>query len=402
MASVNTNVRTQLPASNPSADATTDEPTTDEVRTYESPSHSLGGTFSAMKRSMWAVTVDGLDFLGAEVDEDGKLEPGFNPVDTLGTLAVAGVPVTVAGLAGRTDLLSGTRMALGDAIGTTAATGALRLTPTLASAVLGPAIADGATMVAPNLVKAYKDPKTAKTDAEKSAVAANNEWSKNSRMVAGGLVVGLAAGAIFLLKPEWFKKFGVGVTQAIEGVTRYSVDGGKTFTKLAGAVDEATLRNTLTSTGVRLAAESDLVVKTVAPMVKDAVFSNRVLAAAAGGVGTLMLANAAAGEEDPGKRKLLMGLTAAAGVATIGGAYGIGKLTQRSIQSQSAAVAAGATAKGLAANELFWKPNIEWIKKYATIIAPITAVPAGTAASQYFNVVNDFDEITSTRSPFRK
>jgi hypothetical protein len=56
----------------------------------------------------------------------------------------------------------------------------------------------------------------------------------------------------------------------------------------------------------------------------------------------------------------------------------------------------------LAKNELLMKPNIEWIKKCATTIAPITAVPAGTAASQYFNIINDFDEITNARSPFRK
>jgi hypothetical protein len=56
----------------------------------------------------------------------------------------------------------------------------------------------------------------------------------------------------------------------------------------------------------------------------------------------------------------------------------------------------------LAKNDFLMKPNVEWIKKYASTIAPITAVPAGTSASQYFNIVDDFDDITSTRSPFRK
>jgi hypothetical protein len=138
------------------------------------------------------------------------------------------------------------------------------------------------------------------------------------------------------------------------------------------------------------------ILKTVTPMAKDAVFSNRLLLAGAGGVGTLLLANKAAGEDDPGQQKLWWGLTAAAGAATVGATWGVGKLTQRSMLANEGA--GGLLAK----NQLFLKPNIEWVKKYATTIAPITAVPAGTAASQYFNIVDDFDDITSSRSPFRK
>jgi hypothetical protein len=130
--------------------------------------------------------------------------------------------------------------------------------------------------------------------------------------------------------------------------------------------------------------------------IKDAVFSNRLLMAGAGSVGTMLLANKAAGEEDGDRQKLLWGMTAAAGAATIGATWGIGKLTQGSI-------AANAGSGGLLAkNELFMKPNIEWVKKYATTIAPITAVPAYTSASTYFNIFNDFDEITAAKSPFRK
>jgi hypothetical protein len=162
-------------------------------------------------------------------------------------------------------------------------------------------------------------------------------------------------------------------------------------------LDDAAIRATMAAVGKPVASNSAIqILKTVSPMAKDAVFSNRLLVAGAGGVGTLLLANKAAGEEDPDKSKLMWGLTAAAGAATIGGAWGIGKLT-------SGQVSASGEATGiLGKNQLFWKPNIEWVKKYAGTIAPITAVPAGTAASQYFNIFNDFDEITAARSPFRK
>lgn len=169
------------------------------------------------------------------------------------------------------------------------------------------------------------------------------------------------------------------------------------MSKLSGVLDANQIRTAMAAMGRPIADGAGVnILKTVSPMAKDAVFSNRALVAAAGGIGTLLLANKAAGEEDPGQQKLWWGITGAAALATGGATYGIGKLTQGSIAAN------GGAGGILAKNGLLMKPNIEWIKKYATTIAPITAVPAGTAASQYFNIVNDFDEITGARSPFRK
>lgn len=398
MSSVNPNVRIALPLNAPN-DPATSERTAEDVGT---PGTGFTGGLTAMGSSLWNTVTDAGTFVGVDTDEDGDLKAGVNPLALGGFAAVTAGPVALASLGGRTDAFSGVKAGFGETFKTNAAATGIRVTPTLVSAIAGPAVADGVTMIAPNLVKKYTNTSTLKTADERKAAEKNNQYAKISRAVAGGVAVGLAAGAVFLLKPDLFKKFGIGVTHALEsssildGTTKFAIDGGKAV-KVAGVLDDAAIRATMASVGKPLATDSTIqILKTVSPMAKDAVFSNRLLMAGAGGAGTLLLANAAAGEDDPGRAKLMWGLTAAAGAATIGGTWGIGKLT-------SGQVSATGEATGiLGKNQLFWKPNVEWIKKYAGTIAPITAVPAGTAASQYFNIFNDFDEITATRSPFRK
>lgn len=405
MASVNANARVQL---NAATATTTADPVDDgaQSRTADSvgtPASGFGGGLSSMAMSLASTATDIASFVGVAKDDDGNLQAGIDPLGFGGFAAVTAGPTALMALANRANPLGGAPTPYLEQLGKTAANNTIKITPTLISAVAGPAIADGVTMIAPNLVKKYKDTKDIKVADEKKAAEKNNQYAKISRAVAGGLVVGLAAGAVFLLKPDLFKKFGAGVSHAIEGSTTFSVGGGA-IQKLTGVLDEAAIRATMAAAGNKVADGTAVnILKTVSPMARDAVFSNRLLMAGVGGIGTLALANAAAGETDEGKQKLLWGLTAAAGAATVGATWGIGKLTQRSVASQIAA-AGGSTPrfKGLAANQMFWKPNIEWIKKYAGTIAPITAVPAGTAASQYFNIVNDFDEITGARSPFRK
>lgn len=398
MGSVNSNVRVGLPAVAPTA-STSDERTTEDVGT---PAGGLTGGLTAMGSSLWNTVTDAGTFVGVDTDDDGSLKAGVDPLALGGFAAVTAGPVALASLGGRTDAFTGLKSGFGATFSSNAAATGIKITPTLVSAVAGPAIADGITMIAPNLVPKYKDTKNLKTADEKKVAEKNNQNAKIARAVAGGIAVGLASGAVFLLKPELFRKFGVGVTHALEsssildGTTKFAIDGGKVV-KVAGVLDDAAIRATMAAVGKPVASGSAIqILKTVSPMAKDAVFSNRLLVAGAGGIGTLLLANKAAGEEDPAKAKLMWGLTAAAGAATIGSTWGIGKLTAGQIS------ATGEATGILGKNQMFWKPNIEWVKKYAGTIAPITAIPAGTAASQYFNVFNDFDEITATRSPFRK
>ncbi|MCW2927187.1 MAG: hypothetical protein JWM86_1155 [Thermoleophilia bacterium] len=398
MGSVNANVRASLPTSttplvSADADPVADGQSVDEVGT---PSTGFSGGVAMMGRSFGSTLTDAATFVGVETDEDGSLRAGVDPLGLGGFAAATAGPTALMALRNRIDPLTGVSSSYVDRLGSTAAANSIRVTPTLISAIAGPAIADGITMIAPNLVKKYKDTKDIKSAEDKKAAEKSNQQVKIARAVAGGAAVGIAAGVVFLLKPELFKKFGMGATFAAEGSTTFAVNGGSMI-KLPGALNADQIRTASAALGKKL-LDSDAIniVKTVAPMAKDAAFSNRAILASAGGIGTLMLANTAAGEEDPDRKRLMWGLTAAAGALTVGGTYGIGKLTERSITANAGA--GGLLAK----NQMLMKPNIEWIKKYATTIAPITAVPAGTAASQYFNIVNDFDDITSTRSPFRK
>lgn len=394
MASVNANVRAALPtvATDPSVPAPE--------------AHRSGWTFteglSAAAASSGSLLQDAATLAGAETHEDGSLKAD---ADFLQLGGAASVPLATTGLMAtrnRIDPMTGAAATnYWDRLGMQAASNGIRVTPTLVSAVAGPAIADGVSMIAPNLVKKYKDTKTITDATLKKQQEQDNKDAKWQRLAAGGIAVGLGAGVLFLLKPGVFSKFqkldGTGlVDRAIQGTTKFSVDGGAPQ-MISGNLDELALRAAMARNGKKLADDSAVdILGTVAPMRRDAAFTNRAILGSAGGLGTLLLANNAAGQEDPERKKLMLGMTAAAGALTMGGVYGIGKLTQRSIQANSGA--GGLLAK----NDLLMKPNIEWIKKYAGTIAPITAVPAGTAASQYFNIVDDFDDITATRSPFRK
>lgn len=394
MGPANPTIPSTLPTSAPTA-AGTDAPP-QELDPYRSSQWSFADGLSNMGRSLGSTMTDVATFAGVETDEDGDLRAGVDPVGLGGFAAATAGPTALMALGNRVDPLTGATTSYVDRLGAQSKANAVRVTPTLVSAVAGPAVADGITMIAPNLVKKYKDPKDIKDAAAKKQAQKDNQQAKISRAVAGGVAVGLAAGAAFLLKPELFKKFGMGATWAAEGSTSFAINGG-TPSKLTGVLSMEQIRATLAATGKPLLdTDAIKIVEAVAPMARDAAFTNRAILASAGGLGTLMLANGAAGEDDPDRQKLMWGLTAAAGAMTVGATYGIGRLTQHS------ALANNGAGGLLAKNDLLMKPNVEWVKKYATTIAPITAVPAGTAASQYFNIVSDFDDITAPRSPFRK
>jgi hypothetical protein len=396
-------VNPSTPATLPSTATNTDTPTTpapapDATAVHGDPGWGFLEGISAMGRDVVNTGTDVATYTGALAsNDDGTLKAHPDPL-TAGTfiLGTSGVTALTA-IGGRTDAVSGVHTGFGQTFKENAVTGGIRVTPTLVSAIAGPAIADGVTMIAPKLVKKHVTTVGVTDAAKRKQIEKDNQYSSISRAVAGGLVVGLAAGAVFLLKPEIFKKFGEGAMRAVEGSTKFTAEGLQGTQVVNGVLDKAGIAAAMAEKGRPLAEGAAVnVIKTVAPMAKDATFTNRTMVTAAGGLATLLLANHAAGQTDPDKQKLDWGITAAAGLATIGGAYGIGKLTQRSMLANSGA--GGLLAK----NDFLMKPNVEWIKKYASTIAPITAVPAGTSASQYFNIVDDFDDITSTRSPFRK
>ncbi|MEO6866939.1 MAG: hypothetical protein ABI200_02855 [Gaiellales bacterium] len=397
MGSVNSNARVALPTTAAALPANADAQPADEQQPAADTSTAPdigGGRFTnglvAMGSSIGSVITDTGSFVGVATHEDGSLKAGIDIVGLGGAAAVVTGPSALLALGGRINPLDGSKISYAENFGSVLATNTVRITPTLISAVLGPAAADGVSMLAPNLVKKYTDTRLIKDADAKKQADRGNQMVKLSRAVAGGATVGLVAGAAFLIEPELFKKFGAGVSHALEGSTAYTVNG--VAGKLTGVLDEAAIgRQLLLGAGDKLE-----VLKTVAPMARDAMFSNRAIVASAGGIGTLLMVNAAAGEQDPGKQKLMWGLAAGTGALTVGATWGVGKLTQGSIRAN------GGAGGLLAKNQLLMKPNIEWVKKFTSTIAPITAFPAGTAASQYFNIVDDFETITATKSPFRK
>lgn len=400
MGSVNANVRVALPMTTPIAAADPAAPATPAA----TDGWTVGDMLTAMGGNTKTMLEDGASNMGWNTHEDGSLATGVNPLGALGFGTVTvGPTALLAATRPSVNPLTAQHLSYGERLGLTASSTGLRITPTLVSAVAGPAIADGMTLLAPNLVKKYKSTTAAAGTEERKKADRNNQSAKISRAVAGGAVVGLGAGVLFLLKPQIFAKLklqaadGTGlIDRAIQGTTHYTINGGE-VRKLSGVLNESQIRASLAGLARPIADDDAVnVVKTIAPMAKDAAFSNRAILGSAGALGTLLLTDRTVGEADPERRARMMQLTAAVGALTIGGTYGIGKLTSRSMLANSGA--GGLLAK----NQLLLKPNIEWIKKYAGTIAPITAVPAGTSASQYMSVVDDFDDITSTRSPFRK
>jgi hypothetical protein len=391
MGSVNATTPSPLPT--PQAGSTRLEPAADGG----SANWDVADGLSAMGNSVGSVLTDAAGFAGVAKDDKGNLEAGMSLTGVLGAGTVTAGPVALASLANRTNNLTGVTRSYGEAFGANALGGTIRITPTLVSAVAGPAIADGVTMIAPNLVKKRKDLSKITDSAQKKEGEKNNQWARISRAVAGGATVGLAAGVLFLVKPTVFRRFGAGVMRSVEGTTHVRINGGETKA-LTGVLDAGGARNLLAASRQVSPSDTVEVIKTMGPMARDAVFTNRAIMGSAGALGTLLLADKAAGESDPERRKLMLGATAAAGAMTIGATAGIGKLAARSV----AASAESGAASGLAKMDFLMKPNMEWIKKYGSVIAPITAVPAGTAASQYYNIVSDFETITSPRSPFRR
>lgn len=240
-----------------------------------------------------------------------------------------------------------------------AGSSAVKVSPALVSAVIGPAMADGAAFLAPNLIPKYQP----------SVTNDKKLWIRAERAAIGGVAVALAAGLIWMKWPNLLKPQGASM------ITDAAVNGGKlNLTVFGHTLMEGT--------------------KDVAPMVKSGAFSNRMTIGLVGGAATAMLSSKALGAEGDDRKKWGMA-AAAAGALTIGGIGLAGKLTRG---GEKASRIAFMPENGFVQ---FWKPNKQWFIDYASKVAPITAVPAGTAAYNNFTVVDAFNQATDARSPYR-
>ncbi len=225
--------------------------------------------------------------------------------------------------------------------------GGLRVTPALVSSVVGPAIADGAAFIAPNLVPKY----------EPGVSNDKKMWIRAERAAIGGAAVALGAALIWLKWPQLLRPHGMNM------ISDAAISGGKVNLSMFG----------------RTLAEGTT---DIAPMMIDGVFSNRLLIGTVGGIGTAAMASKAITEKGDSRRN--WGIAAAVtGAATIGGV---------------------ATAKLFTKGDgliSFWKPNKQWLIDYGSKVAPITVIPAGTAAYNNFTVVDAFNRATDSKSPYR-
>lgn len=291
------------------------------------------------------VAKDEANLVGVNTDDGLSLSPASLATVAGLDLGVSGI---VAAMHGRERGLS-----FSDTVWegvSQAGTNALRVTPTLISAIAGPAVADGLSYIAPTILPKYK--KEMKP-AEKSRV-------QIERAIIGGAAVGILAGLAFLIKPTLFKKTGL-------------------FNEAA-----------ISSLGAGLNAEGRMAKSAV-----DAVFSNRVILGAAGALGTLYLTGKAVDSNDPnhGKYAIAAGVAGAVTLAAIGIAP---KITRGAEGASKLAFMPGEQ------HALFFKPTLKWLGEYGKKVAPLTMIPAGMSASQYYDIVSDFDTITSAKSPFNK
>jgi hypothetical protein len=272
------------------------------------------------------------------VEGTDKEKFAFSPV---GFLGIAAADAGVAGLMGAWKAHNVGNLSLGTTAAQSVDTWAVnkkRMTPTLVSAIAGPGVADAVSMIAPNVLPKYK----------KELPASEKKKVQVLRAAIGGVAVAAVAAGVFLLKPNLFKGAGFFSEAALQGLSPMVDAAG------------ATLRNSR--------------------------FTTQLIGGALGGVAGLVAANRWIGDDDASIGEILL--------------------------KTGGAVAAGATAGTLLGTaisrtnmpqvELFAKPNMQWFKEYATKIVPLTGIPAGTAASQYFSIVDDFEKITSPRSPFAK
>lgn len=252
----------------------------------------------------------------------------------------------------------------------------IRVTPTLISAVVGPALADGVSYVAPNLIPKYKQ---GMKPSEKSNVQIR-------RAIAAAGAIGVAAAVTFLIKPDLFKRAGFfselarnGGEVALDGVAPSLVSK---LEAAGGALGKLRL------------AEDGTVFKMLEATAKDGVFANRMTFGLVGGLGTAWLGYKMT-EAKPEDRWKWGAAALAAGTLTAGGIALAPQLTKGATEASAHAFL---PSEGIIH---FRKPNSQWVKEFASRVVPITAAPGATAAYNYLDVFNDFGQITGPRSPFK-
>lgn len=375
--------------------------------------------FDSMGASTGALVADVPFGLGAiKETPSGTQVDGSNIALVGGTAAAAGATyVGVNALRARIDPATGVRRDKLDmaahGVGSLTAAG-IRVTPTLVSAVAGPAMADAITAVAPKLVKKKRDLAKITDTTEKKKVEKDNQVAKYTRMAVGGVGIGAVGLAAFMIRPSLFRGLSDDRVKfisdaAIQGRTFYRFEhegrivqndfiGRKSEAEILAAIRESGRVAPRAGVGLKIRHQQGIDPfggKSGHDIPGNAITSNRVVVGAIGAAGTLGMANAAAGADEEQRAAMWAG-TAGVAAGTIAGTVGVGALTARMIQSRGHDTL-------LARNTALPKIpiNMDTLKSYGKVVG-VTGIPAGTSAGMYFNTFDDLDDITSTRSQFRK
>jgi hypothetical protein len=178
---------------------------------------------------------------------------------------------------------------------------------------------------------------------------------------------------VWLIKPNLFNSAGFVSDAALNGFTKISIDGATQTLAHGAAIPRGAT-----------------VLESVAPVVKNAVFSHRLALGVAGGVTGAYFANRAVMAEGKDRRKFEI-TAAAIGAATLGGIAAMPLLTR------------GASTIGLNAvndHALFWKPNSKMVKEVAVKVIMPTAGTAGFTAYNFMDALTDFGKVLKVKSPF--
>lgn len=411
MATVDATATPALPVTAPvGADAgaaVVDAPPADDSPFVAPPRQPFTDTITRAITDARLVAGDGAHLLGVRRGEDGPQVTlaSIAPVAAINGAVAAGFAASeISGLAGGfSGLVSSNN---GSVVGALADTGTigvknfflngLRLSPAAISGVAAPSVA---TMALKPFGKgAILDPKAqivdattgklrARTKPEEDEVVAQNQRQKLLRGAVAAAGIGLAAGAVFLIKPDLFKgALGSQFVRdsSINWSTRFTTALGQSG-HVAGALDEVGVAAALASAG-RSLAPGDSITK-VARFAGDAVFTNRVIAGAVGGGATALAGYKAYSDRKEGKPwGGWATASAVAGAATIGTIIAMPRLV-------------GGSAL-LSANTLFMKPDQKWLTDYGVRIFPQTGAMAGASAYTYSSTVNEFDKVTDAKSPW--
>nr|AFD03170.1 hypothetical protein [uncultured bacterium W5-102b] len=250
-----------------------------------------------------------------------------------------------------------------------------KLTPALIFGIAGPGIADAVSMVLPNIVKPYKKDMSTK----------DKDGVKIQRGSAAGVATTGVAAAVWWKKPDLFTNknmFGKFVG-GISDVDVTLADGSKGRALPKWMPESMSMRKTMKIGNSSLAG----------------------VAKSAGGIAVAGLAGAAIFNAVRGDVDGAKDWASYAGLGVFATMAVAGVIAMKGKPAAAHGVVAGAGSTSKIRLPQLSPEFIKWIKSFATIAAPLSVVPAASAAYNHYDVQDAFGNLVNgkkKRAPTRK